>query len=304
MFYGPAGNMTIVSNIIHQATHAMDAGLGNFSSQLGSHSVQCFCLQSFSPAQANWTEAVDMDSCVADQAATVSYSEVSCVALSSQCLDIDPPGARHLHKQWLCICTGFSTIRSPLTSRTLSPPIHAVVLTLRPRCMNNQLGVLQTLFPRDVLFPKSCDLSVKPAASCVPASILRGVSTLTLNRKTVAQVPDDGSNRPSNSSVATSQTTTTPQANTTGINAGAIAGMVIGSFIFGVITFLVFLFWRRHRSAQAKSQGADLLHPKGKGASGRMTQPVPWAARGDENIILIENPSPGPQKDEPSSDTT
>lgn len=35
--------------------------------------------------------------------------------------------------------------------------------------MVNQLGVLQTLFPRDVLFPKVCDLTVKPLASCVPA---------------------------------------------------------------------------------------------------------------------------------------
>jgi len=76
MFYGSAGNMTIVSTIIHQATHAMDAGLGNFSGQSGSYSVQCLCLLLFFPAQANWTAAVDSDSCVADQAATTSYSEV------------------------------------------------------------------------------------------------------------------------------------------------------------------------------------------------------------------------------------
>lgn len=75
--------------------------------------------------------------------------------------------------------------------------------------------------------------------------------------------------------------------------------MVIGAFTFGVVTFLVCLFWHRHRIAQPKSQGAD-LHPKGKGTSARMTQPVPWVARGDENIILIENPiSPGLLKDEP-----
>ena len=55
----------------------MDAGLGNFSGQSRSYSAQFLCLRSFSPAQANWTAAVDMDSCVADQAATVSYSEVS-----------------------------------------------------------------------------------------------------------------------------------------------------------------------------------------------------------------------------------
>jgi len=185
------------------------------------------------------------------------------------------------------------------TSYVCGPPIHSAVLTHRTRCMSNQLGVLQTLFPREVLFPKNCDLSVKPPASCVPASILRGVSALTLNRKTVAQVPDDGNIRPSISSAATSQTTTTSQMNTTGINAAAIAGMVIGSFVFGVITFLVFLFWHRHRTAQAKSKGTDPPHPRGKGSLGRMAQPVPWAAHGDENIILIENPSPGPLKDEP-----
>jgi hypothetical protein len=33
-------------------------------------------------AQATWKDAVDKDSCVADQAAAVSYSEVNCVALS------------------------------------------------------------------------------------------------------------------------------------------------------------------------------------------------------------------------------
>ena len=121
---------------------------------------------------------------------------------------------------------------------------------------------------------------------------------LTLNRKTVAQVADDGNNRPSSSSVAASQTNTPSQTSTTGINAATIAGMVIGAFTFGVVTFLVCLFWRRHRIAQPKSQGAD-LHPKGKGTSARMTQPVPWVARGDENIILIENPSPGLLKDEP-----
>jgi len=61
----------------------MDAGLGNFSGQSSYYSIRGICLRLFSPAQANWTEAVDNDGCVADQAATVSYSEVSCVALSS-----------------------------------------------------------------------------------------------------------------------------------------------------------------------------------------------------------------------------
>jgi len=160
--------------------------------------------------------------------------------------------------------------------------------------MSNQLGVLQTLFPHDVLFPKNCDLTVKPLASCVPASILHGGSMLTLNRKTVAQVPDDGNVRPPSSSAATSQTNAASQTNVTGISAAAVAGMIIGSFVFGIITFLACLFWRRHRIPQAKSQ-----HPKGKGPSGRMTQPTPWVARGDENIIVIENPSPGLLKDGP-----
>lgn len=83
MFYGFVGNVTRVSNLIHQATHAMDAGLGKFSGLSSSYPVQCLCLQVVSPAQANWTEAVDDDSCVADQAATSSYSEVSCVAPST-----------------------------------------------------------------------------------------------------------------------------------------------------------------------------------------------------------------------------
>lgn len=160
--------------------------------------------------------------------------------------------------------------------------------------MSNQLGILQTLFPHDILFPKNCDLTVKPLASCVPASILRDGSILTSNRKTVAQVPDDGNGPPPSSSAATSQTNAASQMNNTGINAAAVAGMIIGSFVFGIITFLACLFWRRHRIPQAKSQ-----HPKGKGAPGLMTQPTPWVARGDENIIVIENASPGLLKDRP-----
>ena len=56
------------------------------------------------------------------------------------------------------------------TSYVVVPPVQSVILIIRSRCMSNQLGVLQTVFPRDVLFPKNCDLSVKPLASCVPAS--------------------------------------------------------------------------------------------------------------------------------------
>ena len=64
----------------------MDAGLGNFSGQSWPYLFQCLCLRLSSLAQANWTQAVDKDSCVADQAAAVSYSEVSCAALSPHCL--------------------------------------------------------------------------------------------------------------------------------------------------------------------------------------------------------------------------
>lgn len=165
--------------------------------------------------------------------------------------------------------------------------------------MSNQLDVLQTAFPYAVLFPKNCDLSVKPPASCVPALILRGVSMPTSNRKTVAKVPDDGNNRQSSSSAAASQTVPS-QINNTGIKSAAVAGIVIGSFVFGVITFVAFLFLRRHRIAQAKSlKSLDANpYPKGEGPSGRSTkQMIPWVARGDENVISIENPSPGLQEE-------
>jgi hypothetical protein len=68
-----------------------------------------------------WKEAVDKDSCVADQAAAVSYSEVSGNALSTHRFNNDTHGIRHLRKQWWYTCTGFSTIHSPLTHRTLLP---------------------------------------------------------------------------------------------------------------------------------------------------------------------------------------
>jgi len=157
--------------------------------------------------------------------------------------------------------------------------------------MSNQLGVLQTLFPYDVLFPKNCDLSVKPPASCVPVSTPCGVSMLTSNRKTVAKVADDGNIQPSSSSAATSQMNSTSIS--TGINTAAVAGIVIGSFVFGILTFLVFLFWCHHRVAQDKSRGSN-LYTRGKGSTGRMTQPMPWV---DENVVVIENPSPALQGD-------
>lgn len=156
--------------------------------------------------------------------------------------------------------------------------------------MSNQLGVLQTVFPHDVLFPKNCDLSVKPPASCVAASVLRGVHMLMLNRKTVAKVPDDG-NRSSSSSAAASQTNVKFAASQTGVNAAAIAGIAIGSFVIGVVTFLAFLFWRHYRTAQAELHDAN-PHPKAEGSSGVVTQ----VTHNDESIIVIENPSPGPQK--------
>lgn len=176
------------------------------------------------------------------------------------------------------------------TSYVVVPPLQSVVLILRSRCMNNQLNILQTLFPHDVLFPKNCDLSVKPPASCVPASVLRGVHMLTLNRKTVAKVPDDG-NRTSSSSASASQTNVKFTASQTGVNAAAIAGISIGSFVIGVVTFLAFLFWRHYRIAQAKLHDAN-PHPKAEGSSGAVTQ----VTHNDESIIVIENPSPAPQK--------
>ena len=158
--------------------------------------------------------------------------------------------------------------------------------------MSNQLGVLQTAFPHDVLFPKNCDLTVKPLASCVPASVLRGVAILTLNRKTVAKVPNDGNTRSSSSSAAASQTNVNLVTSRTGVNAAAIAGIAIGSFVVGVITFVAFVFWRHYRLAHAKLQDAK-PHPKAEGSLGGVTQ----VAHDDRSVIVIENPSPGPQKE-------
>ena len=176
--------------------------------------------------------------------------------------------------------------------------------------MSNQLGVLQTVFPHDALFPKNCDLSVKPPASFVLASILRSASMLTSNRKTVAKVPDDGNIRPSSSSSATTKSTdvnsATSQTKTAGVRSAAIPGIVIGSFAFGVITCVAFLFWHHRRIAQAKSQDAN-PYPMGEGPEGRATQPKPSVAHGDENIIVIENSLPrlqedGPDQTPPTSD--
>jgi len=63
IFDGPYGNNTYVSGIIHQAAHAMDQGLGNFSSQ------------------DSWRNAVVDDGCVADETATFSYAEAFAQAM-------------------------------------------------------------------------------------------------------------------------------------------------------------------------------------------------------------------------------
>jgi len=159
--------------------------------------------------------------------------------------------------------------------------------------MSNQLGILGTLYPYNVLFPKTCDLQTKPPASCVPASILRCVAMLTLNRRTVTKNSDDGIIRPLSSSSAA-----TPQTNSTGISTGAVAGIVIGSFAFGILTmFLSYLCWRRRRIAQVDTQ-AENPPPKVEGANGGgMTYPMPWATQGDEHTVTVASSSPRRQKD-------
>ena len=84
----------------------MDAAIGNFSGQLWSYLIQWLCLPSFSPAQSRWKEAVDKDSCVADQAATVSYSEVSCIVLSTHRLDNDA------HATGICTSNGSTHVHN------------------------------------------------------------------------------------------------------------------------------------------------------------------------------------------------
>jgi len=175
------------------------------------------------------------------------------------------------------------------TSYVRSPhSFCSAILTLRPRCMSNQLGVLRTQYPYDVLFPKSCDLSLKPPASCVPASILRCVAVLTLNRRTVAKDSDEGITRPPAAAPATSET------NSTGISSASIAGVVIGSFAFGIlITFIAYLFWRRRHMAQA----ADPQLKVEESSVGGMNYPMPWAAQNDGNSVTTSSPPPRRQKD-------
>jgi hypothetical protein len=159
--------------------------------------------------------------------------------------------------------------------------------------MSSQLDILRRLYPYDVLFPKVCDLGTKPPASCVPASILRCVAILTLSRRTVSKSSDDGIIRPPRTS-----SNSTSQTNSTGISSAAIAGVVIGSFAFGIfVMFISYMFWRRRRIMQAKSQAAD-QDPKVEGASwGGMTYPMPWATQGDDESVTTSSPSPRRQKD-------
>ena len=71
MFYGPSGNRSFTSNFIHQAAHALDLGVGNFSSKLLSNNIakgHQLIRDSFSfSAGTQWTNAVDTDSCVVDK---------------------------------------------------------------------------------------------------------------------------------------------------------------------------------------------------------------------------------------------
>jgi hypothetical protein len=159
--------------------------------------------------------------------------------------------------------------------------------------MSNQLDVLKAMFPYSALFPKSCDLSTKPPASCVPASILHCVSMLTLNRQTVTKGSDDGTTQPASTSAAT---TTSPTSG--GISPAAIAGIVIGSFAFVIlVTFVAYVFWRRRRIAQAKLQAVD-SHPKREEGAfvGGMNYPTPWTQHGGEGAVVV-NPLPRRQKD-------
>jgi hypothetical protein len=116
---------------------------------------------------------------------------------------------------------------------------------------------------------------------------------LTLKRRTVDKSSDDGLIRPlSSPSVATSQT------NGTGIGSAAIAGIIIGSFAFGLLTmFISYMFWRRRRIAQANSQAA-IQYPKVEGPiEGGTNHPGPWDSQGDESTAIIPSPSPMRQKD-------
>lgn len=163
------------------------------------------------------------------------------------------------------------------------------ILILRPRCMNNQLNILNALYPYDVLFPKSCDLSIKPPASCVPASISRCVTLLTLNRRTVAKDSDEGITRPSNSPFSTTGT------NSTGISSAAIAGIVIGCFAFGIlVTFIAYIYWRRRRMAQAQAANPPPKVEESNVAG--MTYPMPWVTQSDDNSVTTSSPPPRRQK--------
>jgi len=156
--------------------------------------------------------------------------------------------------------------------------------------MSNQLDILQKLYPYNVLFPKSCDLAVKPPASCVSDLILHCIAILTLNRKTVAKDSDEGV-RPPNLPL-----TATPDSDSSRISPAAIAGIVIGSFAFGIlITFAAYLYWRRRRIAEARSQGSAPPKVEESSVAG-MTYPMPWAAHGNESTPTVTTPSPRRQK--------
>lgn len=155
--------------------------------------------------------------------------------------------------------------------------------------MSNQLGVLQSLYPYSVLFPKSCDLSIKPPASCVPASILRSFATLTLHRRTVTKDSDEGVIRPPNSP-------SNSGTNSTGISSAAIAGVVIGCFAFGIlVTFIAYVYWRRRRMAQAAA--ANPSRKVEESSMGGMTYPMPWVTHSDGTSVTTSSPSPRRQKD-------
>ena len=96
--------------------------------------------------------------------------------------------------------------------------------------------------------------------------------------------------RPLGSPSAASQT------NGTGISSAAVAGIIIGSFAFGLFaTFIAYLFWRRHRIAQANSQAAT-QYPKAEGEEGT-NLPTAWESQGDEITTIASSPSPMRQKD-------
>ena len=118
--------------------------------------------------------------------------------------------------------------------------------------------------------------------------ILRCVAMLTLKRRVVDKASDDGMIRPlSEPSAATSQ-------NGTGISSAAIAGIIIGSFAFGILTmFISYLLWRRRRIAQANS----LADPKVEGSTEGEVDAMAWNMQGDESNVAIPGPWPMRQKD-------